>query len=79
MNAEERSTISEQIEASLRQAEQNAAALKGRSLPPAHQRDLGRVQSFIRQARAAEQARDYATARSYARRAEVLSRDLLNR
>jgi hypothetical protein len=79
VTAEQRSSWSEEIEVTLRQAEQNAAALQGRSLPAARQRDLGRVQSFIRQARAAEKAHDYVTARSYAQRAEVLSRDLLNR
>jgi hypothetical protein len=78
VSPEQRSTWSEEIEARLRQAEQNAASLRGRKLP-AMQRDLERVQSFIRQARTAEQAHDYATARSYAERAEILSRDLMKR
>jgi hypothetical protein len=77
--AEQRSTWSGEIEASLRHAEQNAATLRGRNLPAAQQRDLERVESFIRQARAAEQVHDYSAARSYARRAEILSRDLLKR
>lgn len=75
----QRNTWAEQIASSLQKAEQNAAALQSRNLRGEPLRALGRVQSFIRQAREAERAHDYVTARTFAQRAQVLSEDLLKR
>jgi hypothetical protein len=79
MTPEERTTWADQIQSSLARAEQNASVLQARPLTGPQKRELERVRSFIRQAREAERAHDYITARNFARRAQVLSDDLLNR
>lgn len=76
---EERNSQLQHIETSLKAAERNVVAVQTRGLAPRVADDLARVQSLIRQARAAQAAHDLPSARSFARRAEILSADLLNR
>lgn len=76
---EERRDVIGRITASLGRAEGNLARLRGRQLNADSAREVARVESFIRQARAAMQSNDLMTAREYAQRAEVLSADLLER
>jgi hypothetical protein len=76
---EEKQAMLEQIKASVARAESNLSILRSRQLNGSDARELGRVNSFLRQARTAEQSSDLVTARQYAQRAELLSVDLLNR
>ena len=76
---EERIAQLQQIEASLKTAERNVVAVQTQGIAARAGDDLARVQSLIRQARAAQAAHDLPSARSFARRAEILSADLLNR
>ena len=65
--------------ASLNRAEANLAQLRDKPLTNESQRDASRVRSFVQQARESLRNNDLATAREFALRAEVLSRDLLKR
>ena len=76
---QERREMMELVKGSITRAEANVAALRKRSLTSDNARELGRVDSFLRQARLYEEANDLVTARQYAQRAELLSHDLLNR
>ena len=68
-----------EIESSIQTAEHNVATLHSRRSSARTAEDVARVQSLIRQARAAQSANDLPSARIFARRAEILSADLLSR
>lgn len=76
---QERATHLRQIESSIQTAEQNVATFHSRRSSARTAEDVARVQSLIRQARAAQSANDLPSARIFARRAEILSADLLSR
>lgn len=76
---EEKRDAVDRVNASISRAQANLATLRNRPLNPEDARQVARVDSFLRQARAAQQANDLITAREYAQRAEVLSQDLLKR
>ena len=75
---QEKREMLELIKGTIARAEANVAALRRRPLSADTARELGRVDSFLRQARAWEEANDLVAARVYAQRAELLSNDLLN-
>ncbi|HYO81209.1 MAG TPA: hypothetical protein VES20_07405 [Bryobacteraceae bacterium] len=67
------------IEASLDRARANVAALKARGSAATQGNEIGRLDSFVRQAESARSSQQLGTALDFARRAEVLSSDLLRR
>ncbi len=73
---EERSAFTREIDDRVRVAEQNLARLRQRGVSA---EEAERVASFVRQARAAQADGDFSSARNFAARAEILSRDLLAR
>ena len=77
--AEDRKTLRETITASLGRAEQNLSAVRGRPDAARFRADVLRVESFLRQAQAAQENNDLRLAREYAQRAEVLAADLTRR
>ena len=77
-SADDRAAHVQRIQASIRTAEKNLFALQTRQ-PEANTEELARVQSLIRQARAAQAANDLPSAQSFAQRAEILAADLVSR
>lgn len=78
-SAEERLELARQTETSLGRAQRNLAQLRSGRADAGMASDIGRVESFIRQAQSARQSNDLAMASTYARRAELLSEELLQR
>lgn len=76
---EERLELARQTTASLERAQRNLSQLKIPGTSSAAASDIIRIESFIRQAQNAQENKDPATASTYARRAELLSEELLKR
>jgi hypothetical protein len=73
-----REQLLKDIEASLDRARRNIATLQSRTTTAADRnRDVARVQTFIRQAQDARSNNDLVVARSLAERADLLSQDLI--
>jgi len=73
--AEER-RLQEQATRQIAEAERAVQAVRADTLPPDQQDSLGSVQNFLAQAVEAFAARDYERARTLARKAEALAKDL---
>ena len=77
LSTEQRVEYVRQIEAFLSRVERSLEVLRARSSNAHLARALARVDAFVRQAQDARSANDLAAARTYAERADVLARDLL--
>ena len=75
----ERDALARAAQASISRARLNLSTLKVRGSAAMRATEIGRVESFVRQAEEALRADRVASARDLAHRAEVLSEDLLKR
>ena len=76
---EEHDALAKAAMHSIVRARNNLSVLKVRGSAAMRAHEIGRVESFVRQAEAALDAHRVTSARDLAERAEVLSQDLLNR
>ena len=75
----ERDALAKAAQASISRARSNLSTLKVRGSAAMRATEIGRVESFVRQAEEALRADRVSSARDLAHRAEVLSEDLLDR
>lgn len=78
LTAEERKEYDKRLDGAVDRAKVSLAAMQGKSLSGEQKEAVGRIQSFLAQAEQARQ-RDLVSAVSLAERADLLSRDLLER
>jgi hypothetical protein len=77
LSVEEAATAKQQTNQSLNIAERNFAATRGKNLSPAQTDLASKVQSFVSDARDAARASDWTRARNLAKKAQVLSEELV--
>jgi hypothetical protein len=78
LTAEETAAAQEQTGQSLGVAERNLAATRGRSLNPTQTDLASKVRSFIAEAHEAARVSDWIRARDLAKKAQVLSKELVS-
>jgi len=76
LSPEQTVTARQETNQSLDIAEKNLAVTRGKTLNPAEADLVSKIKSFLKDAREAAQANDWARARSLAKKAQVLSEQL---
>ncbi len=77
LSPQETAAAKEQVTASIASAERNMAAAHGKNLSPAQADVLSKIAGFITEAREAAGDGDWARARNLAKKAQILSEDLV--
>lgn len=77
LGAQETAIAKEQVAASIAIAERNVAAARGKKLSPAQTDVLSKIAGFAAEAREAAGEGDWARARNLAKKAQILSEDLI--
>jgi hypothetical protein len=76
LSPEETTAAQQEMNQSLNAAERKLASARGRTLNPAQTDLVSKIRGFLKDAREAAKAGDWARARSLARKAQVLSEEL---
>jgi len=76
LSPQESVTAQQQTNESLRIAEKNLAAMRGKKLNAAQSDLLSKIQEFLRDAREAAKTQDWSRARSLSKKAQLLSEEL---
>lgn len=77
LSPQETAAAKEQVAASISIAERNVAAARGKNLSPAQADVLSKIAGFVAEAREAAGEGDWARARNLAKKAQILSEDLI--
>ena len=77
LTSQQSTSLQRETEQSLREAERNLAAMAGKSMNAAQTDLASKVRSFIAEAREAGRAGDWARAQAVAKKAQVLSEELV--
>jgi hypothetical protein len=77
LSPQESAAAKEQTAASIGIAERNVAAARGKNLSPTQVDTLSKISGFLAESREASNEGDWARARNLARKAQILSQDLI--
>ncbi len=77
LGAQETAVAKQQVADSIAVAERNLTAARGRKLSPTQSDIVSKINSFVAEAREASGAGDWARARNLAKKAQILSEDLV--